>query len=366
MTARTSGPTARTTVPHAAAASTSWPLQGNNAWGDRYSPDSTLTASNVSSMVPAFSVGLPASRGGEEDYPIESGGVLYVTATGDRVLALDAATGAEIWSYTPSLAGEPWWAIGVSRGIALGDGKVYLLTANDRLVALDAATGSVVYSVQVASPAAGYSETSPPLVAGNVVVVGSAGGDQGVRGFVAGYDGATGARIWKFYTVPAPGSGWNPPTGSHGGGAVWTTPVWDPATGVVYVPTGNPSPDYYGAARPGPDPYTDSVVALSVATGKLLWASQEVPHDLWDYDVASPPLLFRRAGSLAARLARTVCGTSGTRRQERSSWPLCLSCASTTRHRPRQEWRSGPAPKEEPTTGRRLTTLRRGTCTWQG
>ena len=282
-----------------AVGSTSWPLQGNNAWGDRYSPDASLTVSNVASMVPAFSVGLSVSRGGEEDYPIESHGVLYVTTTGDRVIALNAATGAEIWSYTPSLAGEPWWAIGVSRGIALGGGKVYVLTANDYLVALDAANGSVVYSVQVASPAAGYSETSPPLVAGNVVVVGSAGGDQGVRGFVAGYDSMTGAKIWQFYTVPAPGTGWNPPTGSHGGGAVWTTPVWNPVTGVVYVPTGNPSPDYYGVARPGPDPYTDSVVALSVATGKLLWASQEVPHDLWDYDVASPPVLFRRAGSVA-------------------------------------------------------------------
>jgi PQQ-dependent dehydrogenase (methanol/ethanol family) len=277
--------------------SAQWPVQGNNAFGDRYSPDVQLSASQVGSLVPAFTVNLPGS-GGEEDYPIESGGVLYVTTTGDRVMALNAVTGKQLWAYTPSITSEPWWAIGVSRGITLGDGHVYLLTANDYLTALDETSGKVAFSVQVASPSKGYSETSPPLLAGNIVVVGSAGGDQGVRGFVAGYGASTGNKLWQFYTVPAPGTGWNSSPGSHGGGAVWTTPVWDPSTGIIYVPTGNPSPDYYGEVRPGPDPYTDSVIALSAATGKLIWASQEVPHDLWDYDVASPPILFARNGQL--------------------------------------------------------------------
>ncbi len=215
------------------------------------------------------------------------------------MIALDAATGAPLWTYNAGLGNAPWWSVGINRGVALGDGRVYLLTADDRLVALNATTSALDFSTQLTSPALGYSETSAPLVAGSVVVVGSAGGDQGVRGFVAGYSATTGVRLWKLFTVPAPGSEWNPATGSHGGGAVWTTPVWNPATGTLYAGTGNPSPNYFGGNRPGPDPYTDSVIAVHVSSGHLLWAAQEVPHDLWDYDVASPPVLFSRLGRLA-------------------------------------------------------------------
>ena len=174
----------------------------------------------------------------------------------------------------------------------LGEGLVFLLTADDHLVALDAATGRLRWRIAVADPASGVYETMAPLYAGGRVIVGSAGGDEGNRGFVAAFDARSGRALWRFWTVPARGTLWVPRTGHHGGGAVWTTPTWDAASHLILVPVGNPSPDYFGRGRPGPDPYTDSVAALDAATGRLAWYRQEVPHDLWDYDVASPPLLF--------------------------------------------------------------------------
>lgn len=186
----------------------------------------------------------------------------------------------------------------INRGVAVGKHHVYVLTPDDYLVALDASTGQQQYAVSVASQAQGNFESMAPLLVNGTVVVGSAGGDEGIRGFVEGYDAATGKRLWKFYTVPSRGQSWMSATGSHGGGTVWTTPAYDPTSGSIYFGTGNPSPDYYGKTRPGPDPYTDSVINLNPKNGAFIWAAQEVTHDLWDYDAASPPLLFLRNGQL--------------------------------------------------------------------
>ena len=294
-------------VPPPALAASDWSFQGDTPWSQRYSPVTALTPAAAAQLVPAFAVPLGRAGVSQESFPLEAGGVLYVAATGDQVLAVDARTGAVVWRYDPGALHPPPWAPEVTRGVGLGARRVYLLTADDRLIALDRATGRFLYGVPVAAPAAGYFESMAPLDAAGTVLVGSAGGDEGARGFIAAYDGATGAQEWRFYTVPADGQGWMPASGFHGGGVVWTTPSFDPGSGEIFFGTGNPSPDYYGQQRPGPDPYTDSVVALSVASGALSWAAQEVPHDLWDYDAASPPVLF----DLGARLTVGAAGKDG-------------------------------------------------------
>lgn len=269
-----------------------WPSYGNNNWQNHYSPDASLTSDSVNRLKLVYDKKLPDSAGGNETYPIEEDGILYVTTAKAEVLALHADTGKPMWTYTPQTNvadGIPE----INRGIALGPQHVFVLTADDQLIALDKASGKIVFSKVVADQKNGYFESMAPLYANGKVFVGSSGGDEGARGFLAAYSAANGKQLWRFYTVPERGEGWMPKDGSHGGGAVWTTPAYDPETHVVYFGTGNPSPDYYGKARQGPNPYTDSVVALNAESGKLLWYGQEVMHDLWDYDVASPPMLFK-------------------------------------------------------------------------
>lgn len=279
-------------------ASTDWPWFGNNPWQDRFAPLPAVSPANGARLRLAFRIPLPGAVGSNESFPLEVNGVLYATASGSQVYAVDAGTGQRLWTWPgPANAGAA--PAHINRGVAVANQRVYVLTADDQLIALDRKTGRAVYAVSVADPAQGYFESMAPLVADGRVIVGSSGGDLGVRGFVAAFDATSGRRLWQFYTVPRRGQGWMAATGAHGGGAVWTTPTYDPRRGQLYVDTGNPSPDYYGKTRPGPDPYTDSVLNLRLQTGVLNWFRQEVPHDLWDYDVASPPLLFPYTGGLA-------------------------------------------------------------------
>jgi len=272
-------------------ASTSWPTFGNNVWQDRYSPDIGLTPASISRTQLAYSAVLPTGRGGNETFPLEENGVLYVTTSEAHVLALDAATGKIIWSYAPNTnvqQGIPQ----INPGVAISSDRVFVLTPDDQLIALNRTDGKPVFDVTVASQDNGYFESMAPLIVDGRVIVGSAGGDEGVRGFIAAFDATNGKSLWKFYTVPKRGQDWMPAAGDHGGGAVWTTPAYDPEQKRIYFGSGNPSPDYYGKARPGPNLYTDAVIALDATSGTLAWFQQEVPHDLWDYDVASPPVLF--------------------------------------------------------------------------
>ncbi len=276
----------------AQALSVDWPQVGGDLEGQHFSPMRALDPTNVARLVQRFSVPLGPAGTPEEAYPLEVGGVLYLDTTGDTVLAVDATTGRVLWRYTPGPLHPPAWAPLISRGVAVLGNRVFLLTADDHLVALDRASGEPLWSVSVADPRQAYFGSMAPLAVDGRVFVGGSGGDEGARGFLAAYDASTGARLWQLYTVPADGQGWMAALGFHGGGTVWTTPVYDPSTDTLYAGTGNPSPDYFGATRPGPDLYTDCVLAVDASRGTLLWASQEVPHDLWDYDAASPPLLF--------------------------------------------------------------------------
>jgi alcohol dehydrogenase (cytochrome c) len=287
----------RRTVATSGSTTVDWPVVGGTQSNTRYSPLTQVNNSNVSKLGIAWDRSEGSNLSAWEDYPVVVGGTMYITTSADEVEALDAATGAVKWTYTPkvnfylAVAGGGG-GVPINRGVAVANGRVYLTTFDDQLVALQAATGEKLFETEIADPSQGYSETASPTVHGNTVYVGSAESDAGLRGFVAAYNATTGQREWRFYTVPAPGHGWVPAQGNHGGGDVWTAPTIDPATNTVYVGTGNPSPDLILSGRGGCDPHVDSVVALNASTGALKWAHTEVCPDAWDYDSHQSPMYF--------------------------------------------------------------------------
>ena len=263
----------------------------------RYSALTQVTSSNVSKLGLAWAKPQGSDLSEWETYPVVVGGTMYITTNADEVEALNAATGAVKWTYTPhvsfylAVAGGGG-GVPVNRGVAVANGKVYLTTFDDHLIALQQSTGEKLWQSQVANPNDGYSESAAPTVSNGMVYVGSAESDAGLRGFVAAYNANTGAEKWRYYTVPAPGHGWMPAKGQHGGGDVWMPPTVDPATNTVYFGTGNPSPDLILSDRQGCDPHVDSTMALNATTGALKWAHQEVCPDAWDYDTHQNPMYF--------------------------------------------------------------------------
>lgn len=270
-----------------------WTLDGRDYTNQRYSPLTQINTSTISSLSPVAIVqtGMVASF---ETTPIVVNGVMYLTTpvvnNQMKIMALNAATGEPYWVTTYNL-GEFQICCGpVNRGPAVGYGKVFVVTLDDNLVALDAQTGKVLWQKQVADPSLGYSETmAPQLYKGNVII-GSAGGEWAIRGFVASYNANTGAKNWQWNsTDPSSyaGDSWK-----TGGAMSWTTPAIDPKLGLLILSTGNPNPDLYGDSRKGDNLYSDSIIALDVNTGALKWHYQEVKHDVWDYDAVSNPVLF--------------------------------------------------------------------------
>jgi alcohol dehydrogenase (cytochrome c) len=229
-----------------------------------------------------------------ETTPVVVNGVMYLTTpvvdSKMKVMALNAATGTRIWETTFNLGAFKICCGPVNRGVAVAYGNVYFVTLDDKLVALDAKTGRYVFETTVADPSVGYSETLAPQVYKHSVIIGSAGGEWAIAGFVASYDAMTGKERWRWQaTDPATFSG---DSYKSGGGMTWTTPAIDPARNLVAFSTGNPNPDLDGTKRQGDNLYTDSIVGLDLDTGKLRWAYQEVKHDVWDYDAVSPVLFF--------------------------------------------------------------------------
>ena len=280
----------------AAIARVAWPQLGNTPGNTRYSALAQVRTTNVGRLRLVWR--LPEGLASQlwEDYPVVVGATMYVTTSTDQVEAVDASTGRVRWSYTPRVNFFPPGAnplvLPTNRGVAVSAGRVFLTTFDDRLVALRATTGQRLWQRRIASPALGYTETAAPTVWGDTVYVGESSEDTGVRGFVAAYDTGTGAFRWRFYTVPAAGHGWVPRLGHHGGGDVWMPPTVDPATGLVYAATGNPTPDLAPSVRPGCDPHVDSTIALDAGTGRLVWARAEVCPDAWDYDTDQSPMYF--------------------------------------------------------------------------
>lgn len=273
-----------------------WPFYGNDQGGMRYQDLDQINRSNVARLRPAWILHMHVANPDTslETQPIVVGGTLYVSSPHDHVFALDAATGRIEWTYSPTDM-PPLFSLAlccgqVSRGLAVGEGKVYIARLDDVLVALDAKTGKVAWKSRTADFHQRYSESMAPQFVAGKVLVGSAGGEYRTRGFIAAYDATSGKQLWRFHTTQ-PGT-WGGDAWKHGGGTVWTTPEVDPKLGLVYAHTGNPSPDVNGSQRPGKDLYTSSIVALDVATGTLKWYFQEVHHDIWDYDAAQPGQLY--------------------------------------------------------------------------
>jgi alcohol dehydrogenase (cytochrome c) len=233
-----------------------------------------------------------------ETTPLVVDGVMYLTEAPDTAVALDAGTGRVYWRYqhNPDAAARPCCGR-VNRGLAILGDRVFMATIDAKLIALDVKTGQPAWQVDVADASKGYAMTLAPLVIKNKVIVGVAGGEYGVRGFIAAYDAATGDETWRFYTIPGPGEpghetwadggdAWQ-----HGGASVWVTGSYDPALDLTYWGIGNPGPDWNPTQRPGDNLYSDSVVALDPDTGELKWHFQFTPNDDYDYDAVQVPVL---------------------------------------------------------------------------
>ena len=268
--------------------------RGNyNGWG--YSPLKAINTGNVGKLSLAWSYATGVLEGHQAP-PIVNGGYMYVATPSAQVIAFDAKSGSEIWRFKSQLPAEQLQLHPTSRGVALYGDKVYFATTDCKLVALDAKSGKVAWTSTVCDWKAGYYMTLAPLAAKGKIMVGSSGGETGVRGFVAAFDAVTGKEAWRAYTVPGPGEDGNDswPAGdsySHGGGSIWVTGTFDPQTGLAFWGTGNPAP-WPADLRKGDNLYTSSVIALDVDTGKIKGHHQYQHNDAWDWDEVSAPLLI--------------------------------------------------------------------------
>jgi alcohol dehydrogenase (cytochrome c) len=273
-----------------------WITYHGDAGGNRYTTLTQIDRSNVARLAPRWVFPIPNATQ-VENTPLVAGGIMYVSSA-NEVYALDAGSGRQVWHYqrprTKGLVGNA--SSGFNRGVALAADRVFLLTDNAHLIALNRASGELVWETEMADWRENYNGTSAPLVVGNLVISGTAGGDEGVRGFVAAYDAGTGKQAWRFWTVPNPGEPgsetWQGKQTAHRGGATWMTGTYDSQLDLVYWPTGNPGLDYYGDERKGDNLYSDSVVALEAKTGALRWHFQFTPHDVHDWDAQEPPVLL--------------------------------------------------------------------------
>lgn len=272
-----------------------WTSYNGDYTGRRYSSLKEITVNNAAQLRLAW-VFHPGNTNRLEATPIVVRGVMYVTAANDT-FALDARTGRTVWHYQRAISAGLLddAAAHKNRGVAVWKNLVYVETDDAHLLCLDARTGSLRWDVQYADKVKHYGATSAPLVVKDSVIVGTSGGDSGVRGFVAAYDAATGKMKWRFWTIPGPGefgsSSWPGDSYLHGGATTWMPGTYDPALNLTYWTTSNAAPDFSGATRPGDDLYTASVVALNADTGKLKWYFQFTPHDLYDYDANETPIL---------------------------------------------------------------------------
>jgi quinohemoprotein ethanol dehydrogenase len=302
-----------------ASAGDNWLTTGGSLADDRYSTLADINAANVGTLTTAWTAhfGIPKNLQGlqsQEANPVAYNGILYVPDGLSNVYAYDGTNGHLLWKYD---SGVKKTFIAANRGVAIGNGLVYAGQGDGSIVALDPATGALVWRSQVGLVKEGYSFTSPAVYinypgVGPLVIVGASGGDAGARSFVIALDAATGLERWRWYVAPSPGeigSGSWPLNGHvHGGGAIWISPSVDPALGLLYVVTGNPVP--WNGRGPGDNLWTDSIVALHIQNGQFGWGFQTVHHDIWDYDVTNPPVLFD--GTYAGVLRHGVAVASKT------------------------------------------------------
>jgi alcohol dehydrogenase (cytochrome c) len=296
----------------------------------RFYPNDQINTRNVSRLRVAwiFQTDVKESM---ETSPIIVNGVMFVTTSFSHVYALDAKTGAELWHYKHPLGPITTYCCGPNnRGVEVYEDKVFLATLDSKLVALDAKTGKVVWQTTIADPELGYSETMAPTVVRGKVLIGTNGGEYGIRGFLRAYDANDGKLIWNFDTTPENSVGVWAEKDATGrdmhrsiaaekeqlaktgdpykalGGGVWQNPAVDLATNRIYFVVGNPSPDLDGSLRPGDNLYTDSLVSLDLDTGKYICHFQYIAHDVWDLDAVSPPVLVDVKDKRGKRIAGVI------------------------------------------------------------
>jgi alcohol dehydrogenase (cytochrome c) len=272
-----------------------WLTYSGTLMSQRYSTLAQITPQNVKSLTLQWAF---QARSIEkfEATPLVVDGTMYFTQAPNDIIALDAATGEIKWlySYSPSREARPCCGR-VNRGLAILGNTLYMATIDAHLLAVDAATGKLVWDKEVAKAESGYAMTHAPLIVKDKVIVGTAGGEFGIRGFIAAFDANTGNEAWRFYTIPGKGEPgnetWAGDSWMHGGASVWMTGSYDPELNLTYWGIGNPGPDINADKRAGDNLYSDCVVALDADTGKLKWYFQFTPHDVWDYDSVQVPVL---------------------------------------------------------------------------
>jgi alcohol dehydrogenase (cytochrome c) len=314
----------------AMADSADWPSYGRDYSNRRFSPLTQISPANAQQLKLAwrYKTGIPHSF---EATPVVIDGTMYVSTPLNHVVALDAATGAKKWEYAHQFSTTVHCCGPVNRGVAVYDGRVYMGTLDAKLVALDARDGKKVWEHQIADNTKGYALNGPIIAVDGKVLVGASGGEYGIRGFIEARDAEDGKQVWRWHSIPSPEEGgwwgkWREtdPFGvklnrniqrekadsaktadawQRGGGGVWQAPAIDLERRLVVFTTGNPSPDLDGSVRPGDNLYTNSIVALDFRTGKLRWFYQQIPHDVWDLDVASPAVLVETADSAGQPVA---------------------------------------------------------------
>jgi PQQ-dependent dehydrogenase (methanol/ethanol family) len=293
-----------------------WLISNGNYAQTRFYPAQQINTKNVAKLRPAF-VFQTAVVESMETAPIVVNGVMFLTTSFNHVYAIDAVTGEEFWHYKHKQGPVTTFCCGPNnRGVAISGDRLFMGTLDAKMVALDTKTGKVVWETEIADPEKGYSETMAPVVIDDKVIIGTNGGEYGIRGFLKAYDIQSGKELWTFYTIPEKGHEgvWaeKDATGRDMhrdiaaekaalpkydklhetlGGGVWMPPAYDRATNTLFFVVGNPSPDLYGAERPGDNLYTNSMVAIDAGTGKYKWHSQYIAHDVWDLDAVSPPIL---------------------------------------------------------------------------
>ena len=273
-----------------------WLIYAGDYGSHRHSPLTQITPSNVSRLTTQWAF-QTEQLGRFEATPLLVDGVLYVTGTQNNAWALDAHTGRPIWRYRRQLppTGLTYCCGPVNRGFGVLGDRLFMVTLDAHLLALDIMTGTVVWDVTLEDYKIGYASTLAPLVVKDKVIVGVAGAEYGIRGFIDAFEAQTGKRAWRFWTVPAPGepgsNTWPADSWKRGGGSIWVTGSYDPETNLIFFGTGNPSPDYYSDEREGDNLYTDSLVAIDADTGKIAWHYQFTPGDVHDWDATQVPVL---------------------------------------------------------------------------
>ncbi len=281
-----------------------WGTYGGTFDEIRHSPLTQIDTTNVGSLERLATIDLrridPSIPKGQQSFPLVINGVIYVTTSNDHVFAINGGDGAVIWHFKPSNTGVfANYGVNANRGVAYCDGNLYLLTLDMRIDAINASTGKLVNEVPISAAVPGalaqysYSETQAPICYKNTLIIGASGSDYGVRGFVMAYHAdLTAAWSSPYWIVPPDGEEWRSAGNYTGGGTNWNPVTIDTKTNILYATTSNPSPIFDPQVRPGPDPRTDSIVALDLSTGRQVWWQQQIPGDQWGYSTSQPVLLY--------------------------------------------------------------------------